>query len=278
MTRSLSRDYPPAVVIGLGVPGLGIVRSLSQGSRPVRVPIHGIHSNLSESTAHTRLCRKYYCEDLGSERLVEYLIDIGPKFVHKPLLFLSKDTTVLTVSRNRKELWRYYRFVLPQIETVDLLMDKTLFAAYAQENGFCVPYTAVIDTRDDLLRVSDKIRFPCVLKPCYRTEEWMKSGHPKGFYLTERRALIDAYDGVCSTQQRFVLQKWVEGPDSELYFCLVFFDEDSRCLSSFTGRKRRQWPCGVGNTSMAEPVDCPEIEKETIRLFETPSVQRLRFG
>ena len=39
-------------------------------------------------------------------------------------------------------------------------------------------------------------------------------------------------------------------------------------MSSFTGRKLRQWPCGVGNTSMAEPVDCPEVEKETVRLFE----------
>ena len=63
-------------------------------------------------------------------------------------------------------------------------------------------------------------------------------------------------------------QEWIPGPDSEIYYCLVYFDADSRCLASFTGRKLRQWPRGAGNTSIAEPFECPEIERETMRLFE----------
>lgn len=262
--------YPPVVVIGLGITGLGIVRSLSHKSLPVNLSIIGIDSDLSQPAASTRLCSKYYIDDLAcGNTLTEKLIGLSQSLHDKPVLFLSKDVTVLSVLENIEKLDSYYRILLPDKEITELLMDKTRFANYAEQNGFIIPKTIIVQREEGLLKASEDIRYPCVMKPCYRNDEWQKKGYPKGFFVGTQAKLIEIYERVHSVQQSFVVQEWVDGPDSELYFCLVFFDENSQCRGCFTGRKLRQWPGSIGNTSLSEPIHCPEIEKETLRLFES---------
>ena len=78
-----------------------------------------------------------------------------------------------------------------------------------------------------------------------------------------------------STEEHYVLQEWIEGPDTELHMCQVLFDGDSGCIASFTCHKVRQFPAEAGSACMAEPTYCPEIEKETIRLFESLQLKGL---
>lgn len=267
--NDINPSNAPAVVVGLNVTGLGVVRSLDK-SLPRDAPIIGVCESSWQAGAYTRLCdRKYYCRRYGSDGLVESLIEIGKEFSVKPVLFLTDDATVLLVSKHRERLGPYYHFLLPSEDVVDLLVDKARFARFAEKNGFSVPATFIISDRDDLVRALEEIRFPCFLKPRYRGEQWEKRGYPKGFRSRTREELISLYDKIRPAEQRCIVQEWIEGSDSELYFCRVFFDDTSRCIASFTSRKLRQWPPEAGNTSMAEPVSCPEVEKETIRLYES---------
>lgn len=83
------------------------------------------------------------------------------------------------------------------------------------------------------------------------------------------------YEMIHPIEEHYVLQEWIEGPDSELHWCQVLFDDSSRCIASFTARKLRQWPTEAGIGCMAEPVYCPEVEKETIRFFESLKLKGL---
>jgi predicted ATP-grasp superfamily ATP-dependent carboligase len=260
----------PVVVLGLDRTGLGAVRSLCKPDLR-GVPIIGIVYESTWGTgAYTRLCsKKYYLQDFGSPETIEDLIELGRRFSTKPILLITNDRAVMLVSKYRQRLSPYYHLLLPADDVIELLVDKTKFALYAKKNGFSVPRTWVINDRDDLEEALAAIRFPCFLKPRYRNAEWLKKDYPKGFRSRSPEQLMNLYDVLRSTEQHYVLQEWVEGADSELYFCQVLFDENSHCLASFTCRKLRQWPIESGVASMAEPICCSEIEEETIRLFES---------
>jgi predicted ATP-grasp superfamily ATP-dependent carboligase len=187
----------------------------------------------------------------------------------RPVLFLTNDMAVLFVSKHRQRLRPYYHFLLPTDDVVGLLVDKTRFALYAKDNEISIPKTWVIDGKDDLEKASEEVRFPCFLKPRYRNDKWLKRAYPKGFRARSPADLMALYVMIRSTEEHYVLQEWIEGPDSELCFCQVLFDENSHCIMSFTCRKLRQWPTEAGVACMAEPIYCPEIEMETIRLFES---------
>jgi predicted ATP-grasp superfamily ATP-dependent carboligase len=108
-----------------------------------------------------------------------------------------------------------------------------------------------------------------VLKPIYRNSAWSEHGFPKGFVCATAAELRAAYEQVRAVQDHFVAQEWIPGNDSEIYFCLAYFDEQSRPVATFTGRKLRQWPLDAGNTSLAEASDIPVIKQETVRLFRS---------
>lgn len=258
----------PAVVVRLGVTGLGLVRSLSHRMVPARIPLIAVDAAFSQPAASTRLCERRTLEELDAPGVIDRLIDLAQTLPGKPVLFLTDDATVLRVSAEEDRLRPHFRFLLPPPESVRLLADKTRFAEYAVENGFRVPQTVVIRGDDDLVRATRTIPFPVILKPAWRPPVWEQSRHPKAFVLERPEELRETYRAFAPVHPTFVVQEWIPGPDSEIHYCLVYFDARSRCLGSFTGRKIRQWPCGAGNTSITEPVVCPEVERETMRLFE----------
>jgi D-aspartate ligase len=265
----LQRTGPPAVVVGIGLTGLGMVRSLRDRRNPVSMRITAVDSDLGQASAYTRLCAKLHCPDVDGEGLVDCLIEHGRRRSERPILLLSQDLAVLTVARHQHTLSSFYRFSVPTPEVTNLLMDKSRFGEYATSNGFNVPRTFAINSSADLAPALDGLRFPCVLKPVYRNSAWSEHGYPKGFVAATAAELRAAYKRVCDVQDSFVAQEWIPGNDSEIYFCLTYFDERSRPVATFTGRKLRQWPLDAGNTSLAEASGIPIIKQETVRLFES---------
>lgn len=266
--RSRPSHFPTAVIVRLGVTGLGVARSLSHWRIPGKIPLIAVDSKFSQPSAWTRLCELEICEDLDAAPVISHLVELAKRFPEKPVLFLTDDASVLRVAAEEERLRPHYRFVLPPLDSVRVLADKTAFADYARRHGFQVPRTAVIRGEEDLVRASDGMTYPSILKPAWRPPLWESQRNPKAFILTRPEELQDLYRTYSPIHPTFVLQEWIPGPDSEIYYCLVYFDAYSRCLASFTGRKLRQWPRGAGNTSITEPFPCPEIERETVRLFE----------
>ena len=71
-----------------------------------------------------------------------------------------------------------------------------------------------------------------------------------------------------SVESEYVIQEWVPGPDSEVYFHLAYYAGDGRELVHFTGRKIRQWPPLIGSTSVAEGAISEEVDNEARRLMQ----------
>jgi predicted ATP-grasp superfamily ATP-dependent carboligase len=71
-----------------------------------------------------------------------------------------------------------------------------------------------------------------------------------------------------------VVQEWIEGEDSDIYFCLQCLDGQGQAVASFTGRKIRSWPPQVGGTASctAAPEAHAELSALTANFFRDAGV------
>jgi D-aspartate ligase len=67
------------------------------------------------------------------------------------------------------------------------------------------------------------------------------------------------------TAGEMITQEWIEGGDSDVYFCLQYRSRSSPTYS-FVGRKICQWPPLVGGT--ASCVSAPEVYDELVAMTE----------
>src|SRR5690348_7176945 len=112
----------PAVVVGAGINGLGVARSLARA----RVPVWLLDADARQPEMRTRVARSLQIRGLHGGALIEALEHLGKeRFAGvRPVLFLTQEETVKTISHHRDRLTSFYRFMLPRKDTVDALLHK----------------------------------------------------------------------------------------------------------------------------------------------------------
>lgn len=259
----------PAVVVAAPAAGsLGLVRSLSRA----RVPVILLDADFLSPARHTRLCRKIAIGRASGGALVRALLDLGASLGERAVLFPASDDAALTVSEHREDLARYYRFRLPSHNCLTSLMHKTSFQHLAESHGFPVPRAAVIRSAQDLGVLGD-LRFPCIVKPPRATADYVTGGFARAYKLASREAAEAMCRRVLDVVPELVVQEWIEGADSDLYFCLQYRGPDGRTVASFTGRKLSIWPPDIGVTASctAAPEVRPILQPLTEAFFDRVS-------
>src|SRR5690348_13560637 len=101
----------PAVVLGAGINGLGVARSLVRA----RVPVWLLDSNERRPEMYTRVAKPLAVPAMHGEALVGELERLGTARFSglRPVLLLTQEETVKTISENRERLAPFYRFRLP---------------------------------------------------------------------------------------------------------------------------------------------------------------------
>jgi D-aspartate ligase len=254
------------VVGGERALGLGLVRSLGQGGVPVVV----IDTDAYEPAMGSRFARRALVPDLSGRRLVDELLKLAASMDVPPVLFLTNDEMVRTASEFRSDLRRAYRFQLPDHDRLISLMHKTSFQRFAEAHGFPVPRSVTIEGREHLKRLSDLV-FPCIVKPAIKSRDYVDRQFQRAYRVTSRSEAETVCSEVLPVVPSLVVQEWIEGPDSEIYFCLQYRGADGSTVCSFTGRKLSIWPPDVGVTASctAAPEAEPVLQPLTERFFET---------
>jgi predicted ATP-grasp superfamily ATP-dependent carboligase len=235
----------PAVVVGgRGAGPLGMVRSLGRA----KIPVILLDENRLSPAAHSVYVHKVAISQLSGTPMVKELLALSASIAGPAVLFLNSDDAVLTVSEYRADLESNYRFRLPSHACLTSLTNKTSFQQLAEEHGFPVPRSLVIGHIEDLSRLAE-LRFPCIVKPMRGTANYIRGQFARGYKV----ASPEQAEGVCrrilAVVPGLVVQEWIEGPDSDLYFCLQYRAIDGATVCSFTGRKLSIWPPDVGVTA-----------------------------
>lgn len=253
----------PAVVVGGTLNGLGVVRSLAQA----RVPTFLLDTTRRCAGAWSRHCVFVRTPSLEGDGLIEALLDLANRLGHRPVLLLTSDQSVTAVSAHRDRLELLYRVSLPAPEIVNALSDKTLFQALAEREGFAVPRGISLESGSDVPRI-DELVPPLIIKPADKSlvlngvvERVVRADTVATAQAAARQMLLRA--------PRLVVQEWVEGPDTEIFFTLFSCDRAGKVIGLFPGRKLACSPPAVGSTAIcvAAPEETAELYRQTLQFI-----------
>jgi D-aspartate ligase len=258
-----TRAPVPVVVVEGTLNGLGVVRSLAQG----RMPIYLLDNQARCPARWSRYCRYVRVSTLDGRELVDALVDLARRLACRPVLILTGDQSVNCVSEYRQLVEPLYRISLPSPDMVRALADKSLFQALAEREGFVVPRSVALSNAAELAPV-DSLTPPLVVKPADKTlvlNGTVKRAVRAATLAEARRAaarMLACAPGV-------IVQEWIEGPDTELYFTLFSCDRECRPIGLFVGRKLVCAPPAIGNTALcvAAPAVAPELIAATLRFI-----------
>ena len=192
----------------------------------------------------------------------------GGGFDEKPVLFPVRDATVLALADRLDEVKRYYHLVMPAAETVKNALCKTTFSKMAEEFGLAVPRSFSIKNFDEMTRLPDDVKYPVIVKPEYRNDSYIANVSGKAFVAQGRDEMLECYGKFSEYQAEAIVQEYIPGSDSDLYFCFQYYKKDTTLAASLCGRKIRQYPPSCGSTSSCEVVNSPEVEEITTRFFK----------
>jgi predicted ATP-grasp superfamily ATP-dependent carboligase len=240
---------PYAVIAGLDdYPGFQAARILARRG----IPVIGVAGHPQLFFCRTNACEKIVYLDTEDDEFIDGLVALGKSFAQKAVLFPSTDLCVLRISRHRRVLAPYYHIALPPPEVVEKLMNKLSFLEYALEENLPIPKTFLLRQRAEAVQAAKELTFPCILKPPMKTALWEKHTTIKAYKIDSANEFLKMYDRCCGWADILIAQEWIPGPDSNLYSCNCYFNENSEPLVTFTARKLRQWPPETGSTSLGE--------------------------
>jgi predicted ATP-grasp superfamily ATP-dependent carboligase len=254
------------LVAGAGTAtGLAVARGL----RGLGVPLIGAALDLTTPAARSRLWDDvlHVAEPTAPGWLAA--LDAAAARHGRMVLFPADDPAVRIVAHHAARLSDRFEFVMPEASVVDRLLDKSVFHEWALENNFPVPRTAVAGNLDELRAALREVGLPAVLKPLEHTPRWTAvSGRDKAFRLDTDGDLDRLPFSPFEAADRFVVQEWIPGRDSDVYFCLTYRNRDGEELAAQVGRKITQWPVDLGSTALTVTHHDTELHKLTRRVLD----------
>jgi len=253
----------PAVVVGRDLNALGVVRSLGAAGVPVIV----LGSRLDGPAMESRYVARRVRAPQDGPGLLDALVGIARESRVRPVLFLTEERTVCTVSDHRDGILEHFRIRLPAQETLSALMHKQGFQEIAERHAALVPRLVHLRSRTDLPALG-ALRFPCVFKPGHK--DYNYGARFKKAYVVECideiERLYAEIEPVCPDM---VAQEWIDGSDSDIYFCLQYRGSNGQSIASFVGRKIRSWPPRTGGTASCTAAwdDAEELTQLTQEFF-----------
>jgi D-aspartate ligase len=252
------------LIIGFGTNGWNVYRSLRrEGLKPV-----ALDDQKSSTYWHAWHIRPVYVPELTGQPLLDALHELtasGETY----LLISALEGTIHFLNQHRDQVPAGIRLCFPDAGAVEMMLDKRLFYEHARRLGLPLYPMYFFEGAD--WRVPDAdFRFPCILKS---RRKMYVPGMPKAYRINNRQELGDAVAFLEKLPglkaEDMLMQEWVSGSDSDVFFCLQYYDQKSSPVASFVGRKLRQWPPLIGGTSAAVPADVPEALEMSTRFFQS---------
>ncbi|HTD12083.1 MAG TPA: alpha/beta hydrolase [Steroidobacteraceae bacterium] len=247
----------PAVVVGGSLNGLGVVRSLARGGMPIYV----MDTARACAAGWSRHCTFVPAPALEGRGLIDALKELAGRLGERAVLILTSDESVATVAAHRAEIEPLYRISLPPANVIKVLTDKTLFQALAEREGLQVPRAVTLSASTDLAKL-EKLTPPLVVKPAQKTPA-TSAVNGRAVRAPTVEAARAATASVLAIAPHAIVQEWVDGPDTEVYFALFTCDARGHIAGLFAGRKLVCDPPGIGSTAVC--VAAPEVADELSR-------------
>jgi predicted ATP-grasp superfamily ATP-dependent carboligase len=273
--HSANPGRPPACVLGDIdlVRALGMARIPSIVLAPPGAPVR--------YSRHTRAVLPWHNAWERPEELVDALVRFGQAQPEPPVLFYQEDRTLMLVSRHRERLREAFRFIVPDAELVEQLVDKARFQKLAAQLDLPVPPARLLSPGDpppdDL-----GLAFPIVLKPLVRIpDRWEPLAGPgKATSVASLAELRALWPRIAAADLPILAQELVPGPETCIESYHAYVDERGNTVGEFVGRKIRTLPAAYGDSTALETTDAADVlalGRTLLRRLKLRGVAKLDF-
>ncbi len=264
--RRLPTRTPPAILLGTGSTNdLSFLRSLGRRGVPA---VHLVADRLLGSySGYGVRVRMPAVEEEPATWLA--MLDLVAAALHTPaVLFALSDQHCAFVAHHAERLRRGgFRFVVPDVATVETILDKRRQYGAAEDAGITVPLTFYPESVDELRSLAATLRYPVILKPYTAHVGRPRIGNRKVVVVDGADDLIAAFATCTASGARFMVQTIVAGEDDAIFWYSGFWDEQGRERAWFTVQKLRQFPRGFGDGCLQRTVEMPAVLEQSRRLL-----------
>jgi len=216
-----------------------------------------------------------------ADELVDRLLELAAAESAPPVLFYQTDGDLLVVSRQRDRLAGGFRFVVPEAQLVEDLVDKSRFQALAGELGLPVPASRHVEPAAGDLGDVD-LAFPLVVKPLSRAfPAWLAvEEEAKAIRVDGRDDLARLWPRLAAEGLTVLLQELIPGDERRIESHHAYVDADGEIAAEFTGRKIRTYPPEFGHSTAVETTrvaDVTELGREVLRRLGLRGVAKVDF-
>jgi len=231
-----------AVVLAAGPNGLGAVRSLWLRG------VHAIAVTLSQQDVvnQSRLpVAKHVIQSSDPATQKKEILDFLSSLDNTPVVIATSDWFVSFLIEHETVLRSICKFVTPQSDTTELLIDK---AMETSRIGSVIPIPRTLTKMRDAETTLSTLKLPIIVKP--RSHKHMVLGR-KNIILESRASVQDFFNEFENLLDNLIAQEIVAGDDSEQWVCNCLFDNNSELVQAFTFNRLRLSPSHYGVTSYA---------------------------
>jgi predicted ATP-grasp superfamily ATP-dependent carboligase len=261
----------PAFVLGMGMTGLAVARSLGRRG----VPVWGFDYEKDQIGFTSRFCRQETSPPPREcpEALIDFLLCRAEGMVAKPVLMPTSDEFLITISNHREKLGESFLLNLPEESVIERINNKRQFHAMTQQHGIPAPNTYFPENHEELARISEKVGYPCIIKGIHSflyTDVFTKA-----LKIENAGELKSIYERHFSSSKDVIVQEIISGPDDQQYSVGSYLNRESKPIAVFTTRKIRQRPVEFGVGTYYETCHVPMLAELSMAFLQEVGYQGL---
>ena len=257
---------PWALVLGMSVNGLSVVRSLGRKG----IPVIALDRGLPSGTVRSRFVKEFISveKEISQTQLLDCLLRIGRSYPRPIFLFPTNDFFVLFISRNREALKPFFSFQLAHPEVIEALIHKRHLCELANLHGVPHPKTFHHPRPEEAEAIGKEIGFPCYIKPVYSHLWREKYSDTKVIPVRNQEELSLKLSQIDPLGLEVIVQEIIPGPADALYAVIAFMDEQTRPLAVCSKRKLRQYPLEAGEGSFQITIQDRRLEEVAVQFLQ----------
>ena len=224
---------------------------------------------------YSKYCDPIICPDFRRQEklFIDFLVRLGKK--RKPVrdvLIPTSDASLVSISKNRILLEKYFRPMVCDWETTEKFTDKSKIYRIAESVGVPIPKTFYPQDENEARRIAYEMTYPCLVKPAVSHIFW-PTFKRKLFRVNTASELMKTYQSLASKGFNMMIQEDIPGEDKDLITLNTVFNEHSEPLTVFMHRRTRQNPPRYGVVSLGESVWEPKIIHPCMKLLKAIDFQ-----
>ena len=216
-------------------------------------------------------CEAIICPDFTTEEnhFIQFLLNLAKREdLIGAVLIPTSDASLKVISNHKGLLSKDFRPLVCEWSTIKKIIEKNFSYQIAETLGISVPKTYYPKTKEDTLRISKEINYPCLLKPA-SSHTFTKKFKQKLFRVTDSNELLQTYNQFSKMGFNIMIQEEIPGEDENLVTINIVFNKRSEPLDIFMHRRLVQNPPQYGIVALGESIWEPKIIQPALTLMKS---------